>query len=68
MVADRSRIDVCEICLRNLHAELESLLTNSLATPQADQGYPVDAKRFKKDIATMQKKIGISDEDIWRIR
>ncbi len=32
------------------------------------KGYPMDAKRFKKDIAVIQKKIGIPDEDIWRIR
>ena len=32
------------------------------------KGYPVDAKRFKKDIASKQKKLGISDADIWRIR
>ena len=32
------------------------------------KGYPVDAKRFKKDIASQQKKLGISDADIWRIR
>jgi ribonuclease HII len=32
------------------------------------KGYPVDAKRFKKDIAKVQRKIGIPDEDIWRCR
>jgi len=32
------------------------------------KGYPVDAKRFKKDIASKQKKLGIADADIWRIR
>lgn len=32
------------------------------------KGYPVDARRFKKDIASQQKKLGISDFDIWRIR
>ena len=32
------------------------------------KGYPVDARRFKKDIAKIQKKIGITDKDIWRIR
>ena len=32
------------------------------------KGYPVDAKRFKKDIASKQKKLGIADNDIWRNR
>ena len=32
------------------------------------KGYPVDAKRFKKDIASQQKKLGVADNDIWRIR
>lgn len=32
------------------------------------KGYPVDAKRFKKDIHRVQVKIGIADEDIWRMR
>jgi len=32
------------------------------------KGYPVDAKRFKKDIDKVQKKLGIVDLDIWRSR
>ncbi len=32
------------------------------------KGYPLDAKRFKKEIATMQHELGISDDSIWRIR
>ena len=31
-------------------------------------GYPVDAKRFKKDIEPAQKQLGISDELLWRVR
>lgn len=31
-------------------------------------GYPVDARRFKKEIAAVQKKLGIADHDLWRIR
>ncbi len=31
-------------------------------------GYPVDAKRFKSEIANLQKEIGISDQLIWRSR
>lgn len=30
------------------------------------KGYPVDAKRFKSDIAQLQSKLGISDHIIWR--
>jgi ribonuclease HII len=32
------------------------------------KGYPVDAKRFKSDIAKMQAELGIADESIWRKR
>ncbi len=32
------------------------------------KGYPLDAKRFKKEIESVQQKIGIADEDIWRTR
>ena len=31
-------------------------------------GYPVDAKRFKADIATAQRQLGIEDRDLWRNR
>jgi ribonuclease HII len=31
-------------------------------------GYPVDAKRFKADIAPAQKDLAIDDHDIWRCR
>ena len=31
-------------------------------------GYPVDAKRFKAQIADMQKKLGIDDHYLWRNR
>jgi len=29
-------------------------------------GYPVDAKRFKADIATVQHKLGVDDRILWR--
>ena len=32
------------------------------------KGYPVDAKRFKSDIASAQAKLGIEDRLIWRNR
>lgn len=31
-------------------------------------GYPMDAKRFKKQIEPMQKELGIDDRDLWRSR
>ncbi|MGE5193652.1 MAG: hypothetical protein ACM3U2_14245 [Deltaproteobacteria bacterium] len=31
-------------------------------------GYPVDALRFKADIAALQKQLGIADEILWRER
>ena len=31
-------------------------------------GYPEDAKRFKREIADVQKKLGIADESLWRKR
>lgn len=35
-------------------------------TPTA--GYPVDAKRFKKDIEPAQKRLGIANTLLWRVR
>lgn len=32
------------------------------------QGYPVDAKRFREQIAAAQKRLEIADEDLWRNR
>jgi ribonuclease HII len=32
------------------------------------QGYPVDARRFREDIAAVQTQIGMSDDDLWRER
>ena len=31
-------------------------------------GYPEDAKRFRQQIADVQKKLGIADENLWRKR
>ncbi len=31
-------------------------------------GYPLDAKRFKRDILSVQSQLGISDEILWRAR
>ncbi len=35
---------------------------------KATKGYPVDAKRFKKEIESIQQSLGIRDETIWRKR
>lgn len=35
---------------------------------QPTAGYPVDAKRFKQEIATAQEALGIADEQLWRAR
>jgi hypothetical protein len=32
------------------------------------QGYPVDAKRFREEIAAAQRKLGITDNVLWRKR
>ena len=32
------------------------------------KGYPVDARRFKNDIAETQTSLGIDDDDLWRER
>ncbi len=32
------------------------------------KGYPLDAKRFKREIASVQETLGIADESIWRKR
>jgi hypothetical protein len=31
-------------------------------------GYPLDAVRFRNDIAALQKQLGIADEILWRER
>lgn len=31
-------------------------------------GYPLDARRFKDEIAVLQKQLGIADENLWRSR
>jgi ribonuclease HII len=35
---------------------------------QPTAGYPEDAKRFKQQIAAVQKTLGIGDESLWRKR
>ena len=31
-------------------------------------GYPIDARRFRAEIAVLQQKLGIHDDDLWRER
>ena len=31
-------------------------------------GYPTDAKRFRKEIGTLQQQLGITDNLLWRER
>ena len=35
---------------------------------KATKGYPLDAKRFKADIAAIQERLGIAELDVWRAR
>lgn len=37
-----------------------------ISTLAPTAGYPVDARRFRAEVAPCQKKIGISDEELWR--
>ena len=31
-------------------------------------GYPIDAQRFRRDIAELQRNLGIADDVLWRER
>ena len=42
--------------------------TNQVVGLKPTAGYPVDAKRFKKQIEPTQKKLGIDDKVLWRCR
>lgn len=42
--------------------------TSQVADLKPTAGYPVDAKRFKKQIEPTQKELGIDDRDLWRCR
>ena len=41
---------------------------NHLPNLRPTAGYPLDAKRFRKAIAPVQKKLEVSDATIWRCR
>jgi hypothetical protein len=42
--------------------------TSQLPGLRPTAGYPVDAKRFKAEITTTQRRLGITDESLWRKR
>ena len=55
------------------HRELAMLRFNAfwqshVPNLQPTAGYPEDAKRFKRQIADAQKRLGITDENFWRKR
>jgi ribonuclease HII len=59
--------------LSKYHRELAMIRFNAfwrshVPDLQPTAGYPEDAKRFKKQIAIAQKKLGIADESLWRKR
>jgi ribonuclease HII len=59
---------VCKY-LRELSMELfNDFWRQHLPDVKPTKGYPVDAKRFRKDIADVQKKLEILDATLWRER
>jgi hypothetical protein len=53
--------------------ELSMELFNNFWKPhlpeiKATKGYPMDAKRFRKEIAVVQRQLGIPDSTLWRER
>lgn len=59
---------VCKY-LRELSMELfNEFWRQHLPGVKPTKGYPVDAKRFRKDIAGVQKQLSIPDSTLWRER
>ena len=59
---------VCKY-LRELSMELfNDFWRQHIPDVKPTKGYPVDAKRFRKDIAEVQKKLEIPDATLWRER
>ena len=59
---------VCKY-LRELSMELfNDFWRQHLPDLKPTKGYPMDARRFRKDIADVQKKLGIPDSTLWRER
>lgn len=55
---------VREISMQNLNKFWQDVKPGIAPT----KGYPVDAKRFKAEIADVQQELGITDAQIWRKR
>lgn len=51
-----------------LMAEFNAFWTQRLPTVRPTRGYPVDAARFREQIATTAKSLGISESRYWRQR
>lgn len=41
---------------------------NHVADLKPTKGYPVDARRFRRDIAAAQQQLGLEDDILWRVR
>ena len=55
--------------IRELSMELfNRFWTQHVPGLRPTKGYPVDAKRFRADIAETQTELGIADDDLWRTR
>lgn len=53
-----------EVCMKNFN----QFWMNRISGLKPTAGYPVDAKRFRAEIATEQKVLGIEDAVLWRNR
>lgn len=59
---------MCAKYLRELMMEaFNRFWTRHVPGLQATKGYPADARRFRRDIAHVQSRLGILDEVLWRI-
>lgn len=53
-----------ELAMRGFNA----FWSDHVAQLRPTAGYPTDARRFKKDIASAQSRLGIADDLLWRAR
>lgn len=53
-----------ELCMQGFNAFWRSHLPDLKPTA----GYPQDAKRFRKEIASVQSQLGIADHLLWRVK
>ena len=49
-------------------ARFNSFWSNHLEGLKPTQGYPLDARRFRNEIAETQQRLAISDDILWRCR